>query len=112
MDRAEIAEVTRRPIAQELLGSAIPARLAYTGLDGDPRVVPIAFVWNGAALVLHTVPASAKVRGLYDEMVRVTIEPDWAKLLDFVTTLPKAVADLVHAKFGTPPDPHGRRDSD
>jgi hypothetical protein len=38
------------------------------------------------------------VRGLYDRMVRITIEPDWAKLLDFETTLPKAVEDLIHAK--------------
>jgi hypothetical protein len=28
-------------------------------------------------------------------MVRITITPDWAKLLDFETTLPKAVADLI-----------------
>jgi hypothetical protein len=40
----------------------------------------------------------AGVRALYDRMVRITIEPDWAKLLDFETTLPKAVEDLIHAK--------------
>jgi hypothetical protein len=27
----------------------------------------------------------------------ITITPDWAKLLDFETTLPKAVEDLVKA---------------
>jgi hypothetical protein len=31
-------------------------------------------------------------------MVRITIEPDWAKLLDFETTIPKAVEDLIKAK--------------
>jgi hypothetical protein len=40
----------------------------------------------------------AGVRGLYDEMVRITIEPHWAKLLDFETTIPKAVEDLIRAK--------------
>jgi nitroimidazol reductase NimA-like FMN-containing flavoprotein (pyridoxamine 5'-phosphate oxidase superfamily) len=160
MDRSDVAEVLSKPISQELLGSAIPARLAYTALDGDPRVVPVAFHWNGAQLVVCTVPAMAKVRalrhnprvaitidtqeqwpprvllvrgtasiehvdgvpeeyieasrkvtpaevfedweagvrGLYDEMVRITIEPHWAKLLDFETTIPKAVEDLIRAK--------------
>ena len=29
------------PVAQALLHSTIPARLAYTGRDGTPRVLPI-----------------------------------------------------------------------
>jgi hypothetical protein len=39
----------------------------------------------------------AGVRALYEQMVCITIEPDWAKLLDFETTIPKAVEDLVLA---------------
>ena len=31
------------PVAQELLASAVPARLAYSWKDGTPRVVPIWF---------------------------------------------------------------------
>jgi hypothetical protein len=162
MDRRDVTEVLNKPISQELLGSSIPARLAYTGADGDPRVVPLAFLWNGEQVLVFTVPTAAKVRalrenprvaitidtqeqwpprvllirgaasvelvggvpegyieasrkvtpaevfedweagvrGLYDEMVRITIEPDWAKLLDFETTIPKAVEDLIHAKMG------------
>jgi hypothetical protein len=161
MHRNEVTEVLGKPISQELLGSSIPARLAYTGLDGDPRVVPVAFLWTGAQLVICTVPTAAKVpalrrnprvaitidtqeqwpphvllvrgaastelvegvpdeyieasrkvtpaevfeeweagvRGLYDRMARMTIEPDWAKLLDFETTIPKAVEDLIHEKM-------------
>jgi hypothetical protein len=30
-------------------------------------------------------------------MALITIEPDWAKLLNFETTIPKAVEDLVRA---------------
>jgi hypothetical protein len=44
----------------------------------------------------------AGVRALYDRMVRITIEPDWAKLLDFETTVPKAVEDLIRAKTAQP----------
>lgn len=159
MDSQTVADVMSAPISQELLGSGIPARFAYVGVDGDPRVIPIAFVWDGLRFLMFTVPKSAKVRALrqnprvaitidtqsfpprvllvrgaaslelvdgvpdeyvaasrkvlepdqfadwesgvralYDQMVRITIEPDWAKLLDFETTIPKAVEDLVRAR--------------
>ncbi|MFF5989234.1 pyridoxamine 5'-phosphate oxidase family protein [Prauserella flavalba] len=42
----------------------------------------------------------AGVRALYQRMTRITVTPDWAKLLDFETTLPKAVEDLVRAQQG------------
>jgi hypothetical protein len=154
-----------KPIAQELLTSPIPARMAYTGLDGAPRAIPIGYLWNGTHLIAATVPTSAKVaalakdprvaltidtnefppkvllirgkaqleqvegvpddyleasrryvgesdfaqfeagvRALYDQMTVITIVPEWAKLLDFETTLPKAVADLVAAKLGNARD--------
>jgi hypothetical protein len=150
-----------KPIAQELLDGPIPARMAYVGVDGDPRVIPIAFLWDGERIVVCTIPTSAKVRALqqnprvaitidtegypprvllvrgaarvdlvdgvpdeyveasgklvpdehfegwqagvralYDRMARITITPDWAKLLDFETTLPKAVEDTIRAKAG------------
>jgi hypothetical protein len=38
------------------------------------------------------------VRSLYDRMAVITVEPDWAKLLDFETTLPTAVEDAVRAQ--------------
>ena len=38
----------------------------------------------------------AGVRSLYhDGMVRIVVTPDWAKLIDFETTLPSAVEELV-----------------
>ncbi len=33
------------PLAKELLQSNIPVRMAYTGTDGFPRVVPLGFYW-------------------------------------------------------------------
>ena len=44
MKHEEIAEVLAKPISQELLGSSIPARLAYVGIDGasgDPDRLPV-----------------------------------------------------------------------
>jgi hypothetical protein len=38
------------------------------------------------------------VRSLYDQMALITVEPDWAKLLDFETTLPKAIEDLARKR--------------
>ena len=35
------------PVSQELVNAAIPARLAYLGLDGAPRVIPIGFDYDG-----------------------------------------------------------------
>ena len=156
MTTAEIAEILAKPYAQQLLDGPEPARMAYIGLDGDPRVIPIGFWTEGDRVAMATVPRSAKVaalrkhpnvaltidqgafppktlliRGtaevelvagvpdgyliagrkvmtadqypewvagvqdLYDEMVVITITPTWAKLLDFETTIPQAVEDLI-----------------
>jgi hypothetical protein len=48
-------------VAQELLQSRIPARLAYTALDGTPRVIPAVFLWTGAEIVLGSWPDDPKV---------------------------------------------------
>jgi hypothetical protein len=37
----------------------------------------------------------AGVRSLYDGMVRIVVTPTWVKLIDFETTLPSAVEELV-----------------
>jgi hypothetical protein len=36
-----------------------------------------------------------EVRSLYPRMARITITPEWAKLIDFETTLPQAIEELV-----------------
>jgi Pyridoxamine 5'-phosphate oxidase len=40
----------------------------------------------------------AEVRSLYDGMVRIVVTPTWAKLIDFETTLPSAVEELVRKR--------------
>lgn len=159
MTNDEIAEILAKPYAQQLLNGPEPARMAYIGLDGHPRVIPIGFWTEGERVVMATVPKSAKVaalrhnpnvaltidqgafppkvllirgvaeveliegihegylaagrkvmtaeqysdwvsgvQALYDEMVVITITPTWAKLLDFETTLPQSVEDLIQKK--------------
>ncbi|MFI5698113.1 pyridoxamine 5'-phosphate oxidase family protein [Kribbella sp. NPDC051586] len=159
MDTQQIAEILAKPYSQQLLNGSEPARFAYDGLDGDPRVIPIGFWTEGEQILMATVPKSAKVaalrqnpkvaltidtgafppkvllirgtaavelvpgvpegylqaghkvmtdeqypdwaagvKGLYDEMVVITVTPTWAKLLDFETTIPKAVEDLITEK--------------
>ncbi|GHB51402.1 pyridoxamine 5'-phosphate oxidase [Streptomyces cirratus] len=159
MEPNEIDEVLSRPLSRELLARDL-TRLAYVAKDGTPRVVPIAFVWNGSEVVMCTtknapkLPAlrhnpavaltidtevhppkillirgraeldvvdgipdeylrangtytmtpgqrvewEANVRSLYDGMVRIVVTPTWAKLIDFETTLPSAVEELVRQR--------------
>ena len=40
----------------------------------------------------------AGVRSLYDGMVRIVVTPTWAKLIDFDTTLPSAVEELIQQR--------------
>jgi hypothetical protein len=159
MNDEEIEEILAKPYAKQLLNGPEPARMAYNGLDGDPRVIPIGFWSEGERIVMATAPKSAKVaalrrnpkvaltidrgafppkallirgtaevelvkgipegyltagrkvmtedqygdwvvgvEGLYDEMVVITVTPTWAKLLDFESTIPKAVEDLINEK--------------
>ena len=156
MQPNEITEVLNRPGSRQMLERDV-AHLAYVAADGTPRVIPIAFTWNGTQLVMCTtknapkLPAlrrdpvvaltidtevhpptmlllrgtaeldvvdgipeeylqmngtytmtpeqrvvwEAEVRSLYDGMVRIVVTPTWAKLIDFETSLPSAVEELV-----------------
>src|SRR6201996_8855646 len=50
--------------AEEILRTAPPSRLAYDGIDGTPRVIPIGFLWNGEAVVVATHPTAPKFKAL------------------------------------------------
>ena len=77
-------ELLNDPVAKALLGSVNLARLAYTWMDGSPRVVPIWFHWTGEQVVLNTPVKAPKVRALTaDPRVAITIddnEPPWKVL--------------------------------
>jgi hypothetical protein len=57
-------DLLQHPASQELLHSKIPARLAYIGTDGGPRVIPIWFHWNGREVVMATPPKAPKLKAL------------------------------------------------
>src|SRR5262245_13551495 len=73
------------PVAQKLLQSPIPARLAYVWPDGSPRVLPIWFHWNGEVITLGTPPIAPKVEVLrQNPKVALTIDSNdfpWKVLL-------------------------------
>jgi hypothetical protein len=63
------------PVAQQLLCSKIPARLAYVAQDGAPRVIPILFHWTGEEVVVTSWPDDPKVAALQAHPdVAVTID--------------------------------------
>jgi nitroimidazol reductase NimA-like FMN-containing flavoprotein (pyridoxamine 5'-phosphate oxidase superfamily) len=64
MDRQDVSRELGQPGARELLESATVARLAYNGPDGLPRVIPIAFYWDGERIVVCTATTSPKVQAL------------------------------------------------
>jgi hypothetical protein len=75
MPQDDVMQVLNDPLAQELLRSNIPARLAYTGRDGAPRAIPVAFQWTGTQFVVCTPPHAAKVRALQaNPQVALTID--------------------------------------
>jgi len=157
MRHEDVMEVLNDPLAQEMLRSPLLARMAYNGMDGTPRAIPIGYLWNGDGFVMCTASIAPKVRALqanpkaaltidtdtmpphillvrgttsvevvdgvpteylqaswkvitgeeqraafetqvrsiYKQMARITLKPEWAKLIDFETRLPIAVQHLV-----------------
>jgi hypothetical protein len=63
-------------------------------VDGIPDEY---FKWNGTYEMTPEQRAEweASVKSLYDGMVRVVVKPTWAKLIDFETTLPTAIEELM-----------------
>jgi Pyridoxamine 5'-phosphate oxidase len=77
MQEQNVQRVLSDPLAQELMQSRIPARLAYIAPDGFPRAIPIGFHWNGSEFVLATVPHAPKVPALEaNPKVALTIDTE------------------------------------
>ena len=72
----EVAGILNKPISQELLNRDL-ARLAYVAKDGTPRVVPIAFTWNGTEVVMCTTTNARKLASLRrNPAVALTIDTE------------------------------------
>jgi len=75
----------------------IRGRAELDVVDGIPEEY---FEANGAYEMTpeQRVEWEAGVRSLYDGMVRIVVTPTWAKLIDFETTLPSAVEELIRQR--------------
>src|SRR5581483_6221166 len=77
MDQQDVTNELAKPGAQELLQSSNLLRLAYDGVDGSPRVVPIGFHWDGARIFVCTATVAPKVKALQkNPRVAVTIDTE------------------------------------
>jgi hypothetical protein len=71
-------------LAQRLLGSSIPARLAFVAPDGSPRVVPTWFEWTGTEVVMVTYVAgpAAGIRHPAARIAALRANPSVALTID------------------------------
>lgn len=73
---SDVAKILKKPISQEMLNRDL-ARLAYVAKDGTPRVVPIAFIWNGTEIVMCTSMNAPKLASLRrNPVVALTIDTE------------------------------------
>lgn len=76
------------------------SRLAYVAKDGRGTVELVAGIPEEYLEMTpeQRVVWEAEVRSLYDSMVRIVVTPTWVKLIDFETTLPTQVEELVQQR--------------
>jgi hypothetical protein len=79
-------------LAQRLLTSAIPARYAYTALDGTPRIVASWFGWTGEELVLPTFLSAPHVTHAAYRVRALRANPDVAVSIDTESSPPEVVS--------------------
>ena len=92
MEHSKIVNlVNTDAVVQLLLESPVPMRLGYIGIDGYPRVSPVAYIWNGNAFVFASLPTSYKVKSIAaNPMVAFTVDvagPQAAELRTKVTDI-------------------------
>jgi hypothetical protein len=75
----------------------IRGQAALDVVDGIPDEF---LATNGVSMMTPEQRATweSEVHSLYDGMVRIVVSPTWAKLIDFETTLPSAVEELIRQR--------------
>ena len=79
-------------LAERLLTSTVPARYAYTALDGTPRIVTSWFVWTGEELVLPTFVSAPHVSHAAYRVRALRANPDVAVSIDTESSPPEVVS--------------------
>jgi len=98
------------PVAQELLQSRVPARLAYTWADGTPRVVPIWFHWTGEDLVFASLSGAPKTRAISDgSALAATIDTVEFPHRVLIVRGPAAVTEVAGSRHPSPVSVAARR---
>ena len=69
-------------VAQRLLISTVPARLAYVAADGTPRVLPTWFHWTGDKLVMGTFVSAPHVHRAAARLKALRANPNVAVTID------------------------------
>ena len=98
----------RSDVARRLLSSTIPARFAYIGRDGTPRVVPTWFHWTGEELVMPTFLSAPHVRHAAARLGALRANPQVAITIDTDSFPPEVL--LVRGRVsvtevdGVPPE--------
>jgi hypothetical protein len=98
---AKVAALRHNPkVALTIDQAAFPPKVLL--LRGSAEVELVDGIPDGYLAAGHKVMTDEQypgwvegVRALYDEMVVITVTLTWAKLLDFETTIPKAVEELI-----------------
>ena len=79
-------------LAQRLLASQIPARIAYVALDGTPRLLSTWFHWTGELLSMPTFVAAPHVRHPARRLRALRANPDVAVAIDTETFPPEVLS--------------------
>jgi hypothetical protein len=79
-------------LAGRLLTSTIPARYAYTALDGTPRIVASWFVWTGDEFVLPTFISAPHVTHATYRVRALRTNPDVAVSIDTESFPPEVLS--------------------
>ena len=79
-------------LAKRLLASTIPARYAYTALDGTPRILASWFEWTGDELLLPTFISAPHVSHTVYRLRALRANPDLAVSIDTETSPPEVLS--------------------
>jgi hypothetical protein len=85
-------------IAQQLLHSSIPARLAFVALDGTPRVIATWFEWTGTEAVMATYVAGAAIRHPAARVAALRANPAVALMIDTDSFPPQSLTIRGYAE--------------
>jgi hypothetical protein len=75
MDTAGITEILADPVTLDLVERQPITQIAYSAVDGGPRVVPVGYLLREDKFLFFTIPSSDKVAALQrDPRIAMTID--------------------------------------